>query len=182
MELTINQLRAIMPNAKLQNLKYFLDDFNAYAWLHKITDFREASAFISQVAKETNELLWWKELADGSEYEGRLDLGNRNPGDGVLFKGRGYFQLTGRFNYAMFTIWYNKHFADKENFIDEPDRISEEHQLSMLVSIFFWTTRGLNNPEIYTNCRKTTEKINGGYNGYNDRLIYLNRALKVLAA
>ncbi len=43
-----------------------------------------------------------EEAASGLEYEGRVDLGNTQPGDGMRFKGRGYLPLVGRSNYALF--------------------------------------------------------------------------------
>src|SRR5271165_3881 len=55
--------------------------------------------FLGQTCLESAGFRATDEFASGQEYEGRRDLGNTEPGDGLRFKGRGLLQLTGRANY-----------------------------------------------------------------------------------
>ena len=60
----------------------------------------EQTAYVlGTVQHESGLGMYTEEIASGEAYEGRSDLGNTQPGDGVRYKGRGYVQLTGRDNY-----------------------------------------------------------------------------------
>ena len=74
-----------------------MDELPALADGHRHGDVR--AGFLAQLAHESGQLRYMEEIASGSAYEGRRDLGNTQPGDGVRFKGRGPIQLTGRSNY-----------------------------------------------------------------------------------
>lgn len=59
------------------------------------------------------------EYASGQAYEGRADLGNTEPGDGVKYKGRGYVQLTGRTNYTNWSKWLGVDYINKPELINQ---------------------------------------------------------------
>jgi len=110
MEITAEILKEIAPGGKQTNFKLFpllADWMNYYFSRNGIDTNSEYCHFIAQAAHETNSFNTLTEYASGAAYEGRRDLGNINPGDGVKYKGRGVFQVTGLINYHRMDLALN---------------------------------------------------------------------------
>lgn len=127
--------------------------------------------FLAQVGHESDELKTFEEYASGRAYEGRRDLGNVVPGDGVKYKGRGAIQITGRANYK------EAGEALGLPLLEQPELLLRPKE-AFLVSAWFWHSRKLN--DIAGNLRAVTRRINGGFNGIEHREILWKRALEVL--
>jgi putative chitinase len=171
-QLTPDKLQGIMlhANAALIN-RYFQPLVTMMANNQVNTPMRMAH-FLAQIGHESGDLRYNEELADGSAYEGRADLGNTQPGDGPRFKGRGLIQLTGRANYVAYGTARSRDFVTGTN----NTLIATDPNLAVDVACWYWTTNGLNALAGADDVNGITLAINGGYNGLADRKAHLQRA------
>jgi predicted chitinase len=129
--------------------------------------------FLAQAAHESAGFKTMTEYASGSAYEGRKDLGNTKKGDGKRYKGRGIFQLTGRANYIKI--------GEKLGLpLEANPTLAAEPRNAVLIACEYWKSRKLNAPADKDDILTITKRINGGYNGLDDRRRYLSRAKHAL--
>ena len=169
------QLRAIMPNLSQADADRYLPYLNAAMAEGHINTPQRQAAFLAQLAHESGQLRYFEEIASGAAYEGRRDLGNTQPGDGVRYKGRGPIQLTGRSNYTAASA------ALGVDLVNNP-QLAATPQIGFRIAQWFWNSRNLNSYADAGNFDAITLRVNGGYNGKASRDAYYARARQVLGA
>ena len=172
--MTLDDLSAICPTTRKTVLEKYVEPLNAAMQEFEINNpFREAY-FLAQVAHESGGFNYVREIASGAAYEGRIDLGNVEPGDGERFKGRGFLQLTGRANYQRCGAALGIDLLASPELLETPQNACRS-------AAWFWQSHGLNELADKQDFAAVTKSINGGYNGYQDRLAYLDRAQNAIA-
>ena len=183
MKIRLSQLLAIEPNF-VHNIKKnphfaaytssnIVDLLNKYAKEFAINTPLRWAHYIAQVMHESGGFRYSEEIADGSRYEGRKDLGNIYIGDGKKYKGRGLIQLTGRANYVKYRAYCGFDVVKDPTLLSKPIG-------AIRSSMWFFNERGLNELSDKDNLVQITKRVNGGTNGFENRLRYLNNAKKVL--
>jgi predicted chitinase len=172
--LTDDELRQIMPNCPAARRADYLPFIQQAMQEFDITSYLRETAFLAQLAHESGELRYMEELASGAAYEGRKDLGNTQPGDGKRYKGRGPIQLTGRANYTKYGQLLGL------DLVNNPT-IAATKEVGFRIAGEFWKLNGLNQLADQQDFKQITKRINGGYNGLDDRTMYYERAKKVMS-
>lgn len=123
----------------------------------------------------------WGPTADQAGYEGRIDLGNTQPGDGYRFRGRGPVQVTGRSNYTELSQWaYSEGLVPSPTFfVDDPDQLASDTYGFIGVTWYWTTQRPMNDAADARDIVRATQYINGGQNGIDDRRNRYNHALSL---
>ena len=182
--LTSEQLQSIMPGLSAKRNGELLPFLQAAMTEFAIEAPARAAAFLAQLAHESGQFRFMEEIWGPTSAQQRYEpastlattLGNTEPGDGKRFKGRGPIQITGRANYRRFGDLLGV------GLVSEPARAAVP-ELAFRIAGLFWSKKGLNEladqatPDAF---REITRRINGGFNGLEDRRKFYAAACTVL--
>ena len=98
------------------------------------------------------------------------ELGNTQPGDGFLFRGNGVLQTTGRGAHKRMGQAFGLDFEANPELVTAP-----EHALKPALKE--WSDNNLNRFADQNDIRTITKRINGGFNGFEDRKAFFARLL-----
>ena len=164
--------------ARIDRATTFLPFIEAAMAEFEINTTQRQTMFLAQVGHESGGLHWLTEIWGPTDvqlrYEGRADLGNTEPGDGSKFKGRGLIQTTGRANYQATGDALGVDLIEAPTLLAEPE-------LAGRSAAWFWKAHGLNELADVGDFMRITRRINGGLNGYDQRLALLETAREALA-
>ena len=109
-------------------------------------------------------------------YGNRMGNGDESTGDGWRYRGRGYIQLTGKGNYIEFDSFV------EDDIIKNPDLVATKYPL--LSAAWFFNKNGINivsdrGAEVEV-VKSVTKKVNGGFNGLQDRQKYFDKYYTIL--
>lgn len=166
----------IMPNSAKYVDKY-LTYINGYKELFHIDTPIRMAHFLAQIAHETCELRYAKEVGNAAYFvkydNGKLKemLGNVKKGDGYKYRGRGLIQITGRANYQ---AYQNTKYCSGD--IMEHPELLEQPLGAVKSAMWWWWKHGLNDLADSDKFVEITKTINGGTNGLESRRKFLARA------
>jgi putative chitinase len=185
--LSLDMIRRIAKRpVDAANAQSFLLAYSRYGSIMGLDQPHRLAQFLPQLMHESADFRYdreiWGPTPAQKRYDTRTDLGNTAAadGDGKLYMGRTGIQITGKGNYREFRDWCRaKVNPQAPDFVAKPDLVNTD-PWEGLGPFWYWDTRGLNRFADAGNVEMITRRINGGLNGYDDRLDYLTRTSLVL--
>jgi predicted chitinase/pyrimidine deaminase RibD-like protein len=141
----------------------------------------ELAQFMAQTRHESWDFGKMKEVGSKKQFakydKSRLAkrLGNKVQGDGELFKGRGFIQLTGRDNYTR----ASKQIFGDDRLVKNPD-LASRPDVGAQIALWFWKNQVRPNVSNFNNTKEVTNAINPGLSGLQDRHAKFKEYLAVL--
>ncbi|OMD59080.1 hypothetical protein BSK48_30320 [Paenibacillus odorifer] len=159
-----------------------LKDLNITLGMFDITTSDRISHFLAQVMQESELGRWTTELG-GKKYFSKYEpgtklgkqLGNKDKGDGYKFRGAGYIQMTGRYNYQRFADAMD----DQKIMELGAEYVAENY--AWRAAGFWWDDNNMNElVDSGASVEKVTRRVNGGTNHLANRQKYYALTKKVI--
>jgi len=133
----------------------------------------ELAQFLAQVSHETLDFAHMVEQGSAKYFAKMYDpkynphkaeiLGNTQVGDGIKFKGRGYLQITGRYNYERVGKALGIPLGTKPELLEDP-------KIASKAAIWYWKNRVAPKVDDFSDTKASTKPINAGLKGLQDRV------------
>jgi putative chitinase len=105
-------------------------------------------------------------------------MGNIDPDDGYIYRGRGLLQLTGKASYREATIILGNENSEAPDFVAMPDEVIGV-QWCLAIAVSEWVSKGCNAFADKDDIKKITRAINGGQIGLTERIEWAKRTRAV---
>lgn len=186
LEVTVTGLKAVsLGKPTAANMNSIVMALDQYGKAYGLDYPHRFVHYLAQLAHESGGYTYDRELwgptAAQKRYDTRTDLGNTKAvdGDGELYKGRTPGQITGKANYMALYDWAKKGEMNPPDFVKKPDLLNTD-PWEGLGPIWYWdqgnpTHKSLNQYADINDIESITKRINGGLNGFDDRVRYYTR-------
>lgn len=195
--ITFGMLSKALPRANSNLLMMYAPLLNHYADIYKVSSplriahslgqFAHESAMFSKLKENLNYsaeglVATWPNRFNRSTaatyarkpmlianlvYANRMGNGDVNSGDGGKYIGRGLIHTTGKSNYMACGTALGLDLVNKPELLEDPKNAVNS-------AYWFWTANGLNKHADKDDILTITRRINGGENGLQDRIKYVN--------
>ncbi|MEF3097802.1 chitinase, partial [Raoultella terrigena] len=162
--MTLEELQKFIIGVSADTLSSYLTEINNGFKKFGITTCREKAHFLAQVLHESGNFRFTKEIhGERASYQ--------------PWFGRGLIQITLRANYEKYGEYIGEDVTSGDSARDKLTRLPH----SVLSAFWYYdVSRQLGGLAKNDDFNKVTAVINGGFNGYNDRLSIFNSAVKSL--
>ena len=162
--ITTELLQSVAPHTSIETLQQLSHTLNPLLEKYEITSPKQIAAFLAQAAHETQGFTRFVENG-GKVYFDRYEpgqpqgkvLGNTTSGDGLRFRGRGIFQLTGRWNYTHYGKLLKKTYPQLD-LVSQPDKAADL-DVGCHIACLYWKNKGLNQLAAQGNFEEITRRI-----------------------
>lgn len=182
--ITVVQLAA-GTGSTLMRASTWLEPISAALDAFRVDTPARIGMFLAQIGHESGRLKYVREIWGPTpaqlRYEGRKDLGNLRPGDGHRYLGRGLIQTTGHANYIAAREGLRQALPPVVPDFEASPELLELPRWAAYSAGWFWAKHGCNELADAGDFEALTRRINGGLNGYEERMALWDAGKSALA-